>query len=264
MRVVSAVGGEAEVDRGIAPRLGNRLGEIDGPGVDARGRAGLQPAQVDAQHLEALRQPHRGEFAGAPALVGGVSHNDAPAQGCAGGQYHRPAFVRLPEVSLHPETRRGATVGVDAVYLLDQRLLEVEVGLSLQDVLHGGAVEPLVALGPGRLHGRPLAGVQHADLDEGLVGDLAHLAAEGVDLADEVALGRAADGGVAGHEGDVLQVHAEEEGPAPHAGGRQRCLAAGVAGADHDDVVHLDPILQHALVLGRSSARRLTLHAAVC
>jgi hypothetical protein len=155
-------------------------------------------------------------------------------------------------VCSHPEAWQRAPISVHDVYFLDQRLLQVKVGLSFQDVFHACTVESLVGLRSGGLNGWPFPRVQHPDLDEGLVGDLAHLAAEGVDLADEVALGRSADRGVAGHEGDVLQVHAEQECLAANAGGCQRCLAAGVSGSDHDDIVHLDPILLHALVIGRS------------
>jgi hypothetical protein len=47
---------------------------------------------------------------------------------------------------------------------------------------------------------------EETELDAAGVGDLAHDAAEGVDLADEMALGDAADGGIAGHLRDQVKV----------------------------------------------------------
>ena len=68
-------------------------------------------------------------------------------------------------------------------------------------------VELLVRLGARRVHGRALGAVEHAELDAGGVDDLAHLAAEGVDLADDLPLGDAADGRVAAHLADGVGVH---------------------------------------------------------
>ena len=60
------------------------------------------------------------------------------------------------------------------------------------------------------MHGRALGAVEHAELDAGGVDDLAHLAAEGVDLADDLPLGDAADGRVAAHLGDGVGIHREQ------------------------------------------------------
>src|ERR1700722_20247000 len=88
-------------------------------------------------------------------------------------------------------------------------LLDVQIGLVFQDFAHFYAVELLVALGAGRPDGGAAGGVEQTELDAGRVGDLAHDAAEGVDLADQVALGDAADGGVAAHLGDQVEVEGE-------------------------------------------------------
>ena len=83
-------------------------------------------------------------------------------------------------------------------------LLDEEVGDGLQFFAHAGAVEGLVALGAGRPDGGASGGVEEAELDAAAVGDFSHDAAEGVDFADEMAFGDAADGGVAGHLGDKV------------------------------------------------------------
>ena len=101
------------------------------------------------------------------------------------------------------------------------------------------AIGLLVALRAQRLHGGPLAGIEQAHLDEGAVGVAAHLAAERVDLAHEMALGRPADRGVAGHQRDAIEVHRQQQRAASHARRRQRRLAARVARADDDHIVAL-------------------------
>ena len=68
------------------------------------------------------------------------------------------------------------------------------------------------------------------------VDDLAHFAAEGVDLADDLPLGDAADGRIAAHLGDGVGVHGQQDGVQPEPGGGQGRFDAGMAGADDDDV----------------------------
>ncbi len=113
----------------------------------------------------------------------------------------------------------------------------MEVLLLLQDGLHGQTVELLVALEAGGLDGRAFGGVQEAEVDGGLVGDPAHLAAQGVDLLDELALGKTPDGGVAGHQRDGVEIDVEQERLAAHPGRRERGLAARMPSPDHDDVI---------------------------
>jgi len=115
-------------------------------------------------------------------------------------------------------------------------LLDEEVGDGLELFAHLGAVECLVALGAGAPDGGAAGGVEQAELDAAGVGDLAHDAAEGVDLADQMALGDAADGWVAGHLGDEVEVEREERCAQTHARGGGGGFAACVAGADDKDV----------------------------
>ncbi len=115
----------------------------------------------------------------------------------------------------------------------DLGLPDVEVGDALEEFPHADAVEGLVALGAGAPDGGAAGGIEQAELDAGLVGDLSHDAAEGVDLADEVSFGDAADGGVAGHLGDEVGIEGEECGAQAHAGGGDGGLAAGMAGSDN-------------------------------
>ncbi len=113
----------------------------------------------------------------------------------------------------------------------------MEAGLGFEDLAHFDAVKLLVALGARAPDGGATRGVEEAELDADGVGDFAHDAAERVDLADEVALGYAADGRVAAHLGDEVEVHGDERGLQAHARRGHGGLAAGVTGADYNDVV---------------------------
>ena len=81
----------------------------------------------------------------------------------------------------------------------DLVLHEKQVFLPLKRVLHILSVFNAVGLCTQRVHCRTLAAVEHAVLDAGFIRGLCHLAAEGVELAHEMALACAANGGVAGH-----------------------------------------------------------------
>src|SRR5690606_2384554 len=101
----------------------------------------------------------------------------------------------------------------------------------------GGAVQAAVGLAAGGTHRRALAGIEGAPLDAGGVGGAGHGAAQGIDLAHQVALADAADGRVAAHLPHGLDAVGQQQGARAHPGRRQGGLGAGVAAADHDDVV---------------------------
>ena len=86
--------------------------------------------------------------------------------------------------------------------------------------------------------------VQHPELDAGGVGDPAHEAVEGVDLADEMAFAEAANGGIAGHFADRGEAVGDQRGLRAHARRGRGGLAAGMAAADDDDIEALthDPL----------------------
>jgi hypothetical protein len=91
-------------------------------------------------------------------------------------------------------------------------------------------------LGTRSANGRAFAGIELAELDPGRVDGLGHLAAESVDLFNEVALADPPDGRVARHLADVVEVQGNHQRPAAQACGRQGGFDAGVPGADDNDV----------------------------
>ena len=98
------------------------------------------------------------------------------------------------------------------------------------------AIELAVGLGARPLHGRTLGAVQHAELDAGLVDDAAHQPVERIDLAHEMPLAEAADGRVARHLADGLELVRDQRRARAHTRRRRRCLAARVPASHNDDV----------------------------
>src|SRR5690606_7739573 len=116
-------------------------------------------------------------------------------------------------------------------------LQQVKPLLCLKLFLHEHGVERFVALGTHRAYGGSLAGVELSYLHSRLVRYACPLAAERVDLGDDLAFSRAANRRVAGHVPGAIEVGGDDERAGTGPGGSQRRLAAGMAGADHDDIV---------------------------
>ncbi len=112
------------------------------------------------------------------------------------------------------------------------RLLDLEIGLRLQHFFHLQPVGLLVALGAGGPDSGAAGSIQQAELDADCVRNFSHDAAEGVDLANQVAFSNAAHGWIAGHLGDEVDVEGVQRGLQAHAGSRHGGLATGMAGAD--------------------------------
>ena len=118
-------------------------------------------------------------------------------------------------------------------FLLEQR----QIRLGLEHAADGALVELPVGLRTRGAHRRSLARVQGAKLDAGLIGGERHGAAQGIDLLDQMALADAADGRIAAHLAQRLDVVGEQQGAQAHARSRQRGFGAGMAAADHDHPV---------------------------
>ncbi len=74
-----------------------------------------------------------------------------------------------------------------------------KIGLGIERGLHGAGIELAIGLGPRPPHRRPLAPVQHAELNAALIGHPAHQAVQGIDLAHQMPLAQPTDRRIAGH-----------------------------------------------------------------
>ncbi|MNX18811.1 hypothetical protein D3C86_487170 [compost metagenome] len=190
---------EREVQAAILAGSECDLVEGDATAVDAGRGAGLEAAGREAHLNEAVGEGHGGSFAGASPRRAGEAGEELATQEGSGGQDGGAGFDRraVGAAQEHAAVGRG-------LHAFDQGLVDGQVCLVGEHVLHGERVLLLVGLGAQGLDSGTLGRVEDLDLDGGAVGDPGHLASEGVDLTDQVALGGAADGGVARHRSDGL------------------------------------------------------------
>jgi hypothetical protein len=119
----------------------------------------------------------------------------------------------------------------------------LQTRLTLHRFAHRGLVEDAIRLRSGGAHGRPLAAVEDAEMDAGTIGRARHQTTQGVDLLDQMTLADAADGRIAAHLADGLDIVRQQQGAGAEARRRKRGLGTGMAAADDDHVIL--PFCQH-------------------
>jgi hypothetical protein len=135
-----------------------------------------------------------------------------------------------------PHARDALSLDHDRLgHLLAQR----QVLLPFDDQLGEELISFLVALGTRAVHRGPFAAVEQPELDGRGIGQDAHGAPQGVDLANDLPLGDSADRRVTAHLTDGIAVHRQERGSQAHPRGGQGGLEPSMAGADDD---HIEPI----------------------
>ena len=226
------LGLKGEGDDLVIPHLDLQPGKVDGPGVDSGRGSRLEPAKGQPRLQQAPGQGIRPEHPVGAAAADHLAHDGGAAQ----------VGARADDGGLHPVDGPGLglNAGDSAVFreeVGDLPLLHPQVGLLLQGVLHDALVQAAVGLGPEGVDGRSLAPVQDPVLDAGLVGRPGHLAPQGVQLPDQMALTGAANGGVAGHVAHGVQIDGEAQGPQAQPGAGQGGLDAGMTGTHHGHVV---------------------------
>ncbi len=121
--------------------------------------------------------------------------------------------------------------------VVDGFLTQAEVGLCFAEAFDFGLVGAFIGLCPGAVHGGAFAAIEDAELDAGGVDGAAHGAAEGVDFADDLPFGHAADGRIAAHLADGIEVGGQEGGLGAHACRGEGRLGARMSAADDQHVV---------------------------
>src|SRR5262245_62169434 len=115
----------------------------------------------------------------------------------AGGDDERSAAAGI--AILKGQTDDAVVFDEDAARTANPPL---DVGLGLERRAHPLPVRLLVRLRARRPDGRSATSIEQLELDAGRVDRSAHQAAERIDLANEMTLGRTADGGIARHVRD--------------------------------------------------------------
>ena len=104
-------------------------------------------------------------------------------------------------------------------------------------MLHVLLIFPPVGLRAQRVYRRALSEVQHPVLDAAAVRRLGHFAAQRVELTHQVPLSRAADGGIAGHIANRVEVDREDDGRKAHPRAGKPRFYSCVSRADDGHIV---------------------------
>ena len=222
---------KAEGEGIVVPRLQLHFGKVDAAAVDARRRPRLEAPQPQPQPRKRIRKRSGGVHPVGAGVFDTLAHDRPPVQIRPRADHGGPHAVDRARAqdNLRDVPVLGAQVD-------DLRLPQLQVRRLFERVLHDLLIEPPVGLRAQRPDRRALAAVEHPVLDARAVGRAAHLAAQRVELADKVALARAADGGVAGHVAHSVQVDGEHDGLQSQPCGGQRRFDAGVTGADDGNI----------------------------
>ena len=201
-------------------------GVVDRAAVEPRRRAGFETRA--ARSPAAPSAPLMPAVVPSPARPPGVLRFAGVHQGLqkrAGGEHHRAGAI--DRIAAHRARRRSA-LRPSCRRLLDQQVFDHflpqrQVGLLFDEPLDFLLIGFFVGLGPRAVHGRPFAAIEQAELDAGGVDGPAHRPAQGVDLADDLPLGHAADGRIAAHLADRVAIGGQQ------GGARRRRAAANAA-----------------------------------
>ena len=184
---------------------------------------------------------------------------DLAAQKRAGGQHHGRCFE--PQAGLCDNPAHGILLDHQVI---DRGLEELQAFLVLQQLADGGLVQGSIRLRPSGANRRALARVQDAELDPGTVGRQRHCPAHGVDFPDQVALADPADGRVAAHLPEGLEVVGHQQRATSHARSRERRLGTGVSATDDDDLVVLRGCVHVRKSMREEQVRIRNPHTPVC
>ena len=200
--------------------------------MDAGRCAGLEAAQRKAVRDQVAGQRRSGMGAVGAAVIVGIAHKDAAAQIGAGRNHDRPAGIVGVQVGVNAADLPVLQINAD-----DLALMDIKVGGLFQRVLHPDMIALAVCLHPQAVYGRAFAPVEHTALQVGRIGGKAHQAAQCIDLAHKMPLGRAADGRVAGHIADEIQRQREHRRPGSQPRRRVGSLYSRMPRPDDDDIV---------------------------
>ena len=185
-----------------------------------------------------------------------------PIQERPGGDDERAALATVPV--FHRQADDATVIDEDASGLSKD---PGDVRLAIERACDPGRIATLVGLRARRPDRGPTTAIEQLELNPGCVDGVAHEAAEGINLANEVALGRAAHCGVTRHVRDGLARQRAKAHVAPKTSRRIGRLHARMPRADDDDVepAHL-PMQNRSKIWRRTSSdvRTPRFRRAVC
>ncbi len=120
--------------------------------------------------------------------------------------------------------------------ILHRRRAEGQIFLIHEGRLHGLPIELAVRLRARTPDGGPLAPIQKTKLNARRIGHPAHHAVQRINFPHQMSLPQPANGRVAGHFANSLQLMGDQQGLRPESRGRRRRFAACVPSSDDDDI----------------------------
>ena len=190
-----------ERERMLFSVLPFQAGEIDRAPVDACRSAGFKTAKRNAQFGKRGRKTARGQKSVRPAFIVSVSHKNPAVEIGAGRDDDCTATVNFSQ----PGAKRSDSPGFVRQNIGDLCLHKAQMGCLFKNRFHIKVVGFPVGLHAFGMNGGAFSEIQCAGLQCHGVGRPPHFTAERVDLIDQMALGRSANGGIAGHIGYGFQ-----------------------------------------------------------
>ncbi len=215
-----------------------QLREVNAGAQHPRGGARFEAPQAQAQLPQGFPQKGSREQPIGSAVVADLADVNAPAQKRARSEDDGAGGINRSHA--RDDLPRLLSTGNQ---LHDFRLFERKPRLQFQFMFHDFAIFSAVNLGAQRMHRRSFAQIEHPALQESRVGSMSHLPAQRINLAHEMPLGGAADGGVAGAVAHRVQIDGKDHRPAAQPCTCQRCFNPGMARANNRYVIILRMIL---------------------
>jgi hypothetical protein len=115
-------------------------------------------------------------------------------------------------------------------------LQEGQAGLRFEHPPDFTLVGVTIGLRSGAVHGGPFATIEHVELQGGSIDGQSHGPTQGIDLADDLPFGHTANGRIAAHLGDAVEIAGKQSRFRPQPRSRHRSFRASVAAADDQDI----------------------------
>jgi hypothetical protein len=128
----------------------------------------------------------------------------------------------------------------------------MEIGRLFENPTHFSSIKSSVRLSSRRLNRRASTPIQQTELNTGPVDDPTHDSAQSVNLSHNVPFRDSADGRIAGHLPDEIQIDRHKRGFRTKPRRRRRGFAPGVAGSNYD---HIKLLVEHFETPSRESIR---------
>ncbi len=201
---LEGVGDEGERDWWVVADLWFADGEVNSPAVEPCRRAGFEAAKFKSEVAQTVTEGGRGVPHSTAFLILETNMEES-AHECSSGHDDGSSEGAVAKVGLHP--RDGVVGGEDADGI------SLAEGESVRRLERGFGTELIglfIALGPWGAHGGPTCGVEHPELDGRGIRVQPHEPTQRVDLANDLSFGLTADGGIAGHLTQGIEILGQE------------------------------------------------------